>query len=356
MKKIRVILAGLLVMGLIISLSGCGTTASKATNESKETQKVGTKEDALAFYNGKTLNYIVPYATGGGYDLYARLVVPYLQKYIPGTTVVIRNIDGGGGLIGTNELYMSKADGLTFGIVNGIGVLTSQVVGQQGVKYDLTKMIWLARYNNEPKMTVVNATTPYKTIDDLKNTKTPLKFGVSGVGSSEYIGLEVTKKLFVPTMDIIPGYNNNTEADVAMLRGEVVGTSGSLSSKQALLDQKKVTPVLFYGPQKDPNFPNVPLATDLLSDKDKEFAQGYINLLQLGRGVGAPPGVPEERVALLREAFQKALSDPELLDKAKAQKLDIQYLSGPDEANIIKQSLQMPADLKDLMSKALTSK
>ena len=355
MKKIfRSLITALLVGGLLFSLSGCGTAPTKSTPSGTE-EKKATKEDALAFYNGKNINFIVPYTTGGGYDQYVRLVAPYLQKYIPGTTVVVRNIPGGGSLTGTNELYLSKNDGLTLGIINGVGMVTDQAVAQAGVKFDLNKFSWIGRFNAEPKVVVVNATSPIKTIEDLKNAKGTQKFSTNGVGSSDNVVLEITKKLFVPQMDIIPGYNTSAECDIAMLRGEVVGTSHSTSSGLALIEQKKAVPLLVYGDSRDPAYPNVPLATEILTGADKQMADDFATLLELGRDVAAPPEVPAERLALLQEAFAKALADPELLDKAKKAKLDITPLSGPELAKLFTKSLKMPEDLKTLMAKSMAT-
>lgn len=344
----RTFVSVLMVGTLALSLAGCQTSEKSNTQDKK-----GTKEDALAFYKDKNLNFIVPYNAGGGYDQYARLLAPYIQKYIPGLTVVVRNVPGGGSLTGTNELYLAKADGLTIGILNGVGMVADQAAKQAGVKFDLNKFTWLGRLNNEPKVMVVDARSSYKTIEDLKNDKNTLKFATNGVGSSEYVTLELTKKLFLPQMDIVSGYNTAAEYDVSMLRGEVLGSSGSVSSRMPLIEQKKAVPVLLYGLKRDPAFPDVPLATEITTGKDKELAANFITLLELGRDLAAPPAIPQERAELLREAIAKALADPELLSKAKQSKLDVSPLSGPEIEQLMKQSLQMPEDLKSLITKAL---
>ncbi|GAB6173984.1 tripartite tricarboxylate transporter substrate-binding protein [Paradesulfitobacterium aromaticivorans] len=350
MRKFWRMLVSILLVGTLgLSVAGCQTSQKSSNTQEKK----GTKEDALAFYKDKNLNFIVPYNAGGGYDLYARLLAPYIQKYIPGLTVVVRNVPGGGGLTGMNELYLAKVDGLTIGIMNGVGMIADQAAKQAGVKFDLNKFTWLARLNNEPKVMIIDARTKYKTIDDLKNEKETLKFATNGVGSSEYVTLEITKKLFLPQMDIVSGYNTAAEYDVSMMRGEVLGSSGSVSSRMPLIEQKKAVPVLLYGTKRDPAFPDVPLATEISSGKDKELAANFVTLLELGRDLAAPPGIPEERAEVLREAFAKALADPELLGKAEQSKLDISPLSGPEIGELMKKSLQMPEDLKELMTKAL---
>ncbi|WP_206812834.1 Bug family tripartite tricarboxylate transporter substrate binding protein [Paradesulfitobacterium ferrireducens] len=344
----RTFVSVLMVGTLALSLAGC-----QASEKSNTQSKVGTREDALAFYKDKNLNFIVPYNAGGGYDQYARLLAQYIPKYIPGLTVVVRNVPGGGSLTGTNELYLAKADGLTIGILNGVGMVADQAAKQAGVKFDLNKFTWLGRLNNEPKVMIVDARTNYKSIEDLKKDKNTLKFATNGVGSSEYVTLEVTKKLFLPQMDIVSGYNTAAEYDVSMLRGEVLGSSGSVSSRMPLIEQKKAVPVLLYGLKRDPAFPDVPLATEITTGQDKDLAANFITLLELGRDLAAPPAIPQERADLLREAIAKSLADPELVSKAKQAKLEISPLSGPEIEQLMKQSLQMPDDLKTLITKAL---
>lgn len=348
----RWLLAVALICGLPALLGGCGGQKQEAKPAAA---KPATKEDALAYYNGKTINFIVPYKTGGGYDRIARMVSPYLQKYIPGTTVVVRNVEGGGGLVGTNELYLSKPDGLTIGVLNTVGAVTNQAVGIQGVKYDLNKFTWIGRINNEPKVVVVGANSPYRSLDDLKKAGKTLKYSVNGVGSSEWVSLEILKKISRLDMDIVAGYNTTAECDMAILRGEVTGSSGSIGSKLPLIESKKVVPVLLFGKNKDPNVPEVPLAPDLFAGNDKKMAEDYITLLELGRMVAAAPETPAERAQVLREALEKSLKDPAFLEEAKKTKVEIDPLGGDATAELVKKSLTMPPELKELMAKSLGS-
>src|SRR5690242_21888590 len=101
-------------------------------------------QDGVDFYKGKTVTYIVATAPGGGYDLYGRLVAEYMQKYLPGSTFVVKNVPGAGHLIGANTIYASKADGLTLGTFN-TGLIYNQLIGREGVRFDLTKMAWIGK-------------------------------------------------------------------------------------------------------------------------------------------------------------------------------------------------------------------
>ena len=118
------------------------------------------------FFKGKTVTYIVATAPGGGYDLYGRLIAEYMQRNLPGSTFVVKNIPGAGHMIGTNTIYASKPDGLTIGTFN-TGLIYNQLIQAEGVKFDLTKMSWIGKAASEPRVFVVGAQSPIKTFEDL---------------------------------------------------------------------------------------------------------------------------------------------------------------------------------------------
>src|SRR5215510_6747519 len=138
------------------------------------------------YFKGKTVSYIVATAAGGGYDLYGRLVAEYVQRYLPGSTFVVRNMPGAGHLVGANTIYASRADGLTIGTFN-TGLIYNQLVGLPGMKFDLTKMSWIGKATTEPRTITVAQQSPIKTFADLQAAKEPLNFATSGVGSANYV-------------------------------------------------------------------------------------------------------------------------------------------------------------------------
>src|SRR3954471_547589 len=120
-----------------------------------------TAQSGADFFKGKTVTYIVATAPGGGYDLYGRLVAEYMQKYLPGSTFIVKNVPGAGNLIGTNLLYASKADGLTIGTFN-TGLIYAQMVGREGIRFDLTKLSWIGKSSSDPRVITINAKSPIK--------------------------------------------------------------------------------------------------------------------------------------------------------------------------------------------------
>jgi len=130
----------------------------------------GARAQDTSFFKGKIINYIVATKPGGGYDAYARLIGRYMQKYIPGVKVIVKNVPGAGHIIGANDTYLAKPDGLTIGTFN-TGLIYNQIVGSPGIKFDLAKYSWIGKASSETRVFIVSAKSPYKTFQDILNTK-----------------------------------------------------------------------------------------------------------------------------------------------------------------------------------------
>src|SRR3978361_1518861 len=143
-------------------------------------------EDGVDFYKGKTVKSIGAAGRGGGYDSYGRLVAEYMQRNLPGSTFVVKNMPGAGHIIGTNAIYASKADGLTLGTFN-TGLIYNQLINANGVKFDLSKMSWIGKAASDPRVIVIAAQSPIKSFADLLAQKTPVNFATAGLGSASYV-------------------------------------------------------------------------------------------------------------------------------------------------------------------------
>ena len=174
------------------------------------------RKGGAEFFKGKTVTYIVATAPGGGYDPYGRLVAEYMQKYLPGSTFVVKNMPGAGHLIGANAIYAAKPDGLTIGTFN-TGLIYNQLIGLDGVKFDLTKMSWIGKAASDPRVIACAEHSPIKTFEDLRASKEPVKFATAGIGSASYVEtVMLTNALRLPAK-VLTGYNGN-EDQLAMRR------------------------------------------------------------------------------------------------------------------------------------------
>ena len=138
------------------------------------------------FYKGKTVTYIVATSPGGGYDTYGRLVAEYMQRYLPGSTFVVRNMPGAGHMIGTNAIYASRPDGLTIGTFN-TGLIYNQLIRHDAVRFDLEKMSWVGKAAYEPRIMAIATQSPIRTYPDLVAQKQPVNFAAAGIGSAAYV-------------------------------------------------------------------------------------------------------------------------------------------------------------------------
>jgi tripartite-type tricarboxylate transporter receptor subunit TctC len=303
------------------------------------------------FYKGKTVTYIVSTAPGGGYDLYGRLIAEYMQKYLPGSTFVVKNVPGAGHLIGANTIYSSRPDGLTIGTFN-TGLIYNQLIKTEGVKFDLTKMSWIGKAASEPRVFVIAAQSPIKSFDDLRNQKEPVNFATSGIGSSNYVEINSLTNILKLPVKVLTGYNGNDD-QLAMRRGETVGGMGSRSSFEQFVKNGYGRFIAqIGGKEKD-----IPQLRDQIKDPD---GQSIVALIQsqgdIARLTAGPPDIPADRLAALRDAYKKALEDKEL--QAKAEKLDrpIDPAYGDEVLRLVKEALNQKPEVVAVLKAALEKK
>lgn len=342
---------------LLLLVAGCAppaptpTVVSPAEEAAKEAQ----------FYQGKTITFIVPYATGGGYDAWARLIAPYLSKHT-GATVVVNNMPGAGGLTATNKLYATEPNGLTIGIINGPGTLQNQLTGAAGVQYDLLKFTYIGRVTTDDRVLAVGPKGKYKTIEAMRQATDKVKLGAPGVGSDIFVESAYLAEILGFKLDLIAGYDTSEEVDLAVVRGELDGAAGSYASKVAMIRSGDLIPILQYGKRKIADLPNVPSLEDLtgISEEGKKIIKTLLALREIGRPIVAPPGVPAARAAFLEQALKKALDEPELKELAKKQKMEVIYMSAAELRQTVKDGLDLPPEqikrLQDILAKYRPSK
>ena len=303
------------------------------------------------FYKGQTVTYIVATAAGGGYDLYGRFVAEYMQRYLPGSTFVVKNVPGAGHLVGTNTIYAAKPDGLTIGTFN-TGLIYNQLIGLDGVKFDLTKMSWIGKASSEARVIVIAEQSPIKTFQQLREAKQPVNFATAGIGSAAYVETVMLTNLLKLPIKIQTGYSGNDD-QLAMRRGEIVGTVSSRSTVEQFMQNGFARFVAqIGGKEKD-----IPQLRDMVKEKD---ALSLIQLVQtqgdIQRWTAGPPGIPQDRLDALREAFRKAMEDPELQQKAAKAGRPLDPAYGDEVLAMIKGALNQPPETVSMLKQALEAK
>lgn len=303
-----------------------------------------------AFFKGKTVTYIVATAAGGGYDFYGRLVAEAMQRYLPGSTFVVRNMPGAGHILGANAIYASRADGLTLGSFN-TGLIYNQLIGLEGVKFDLAKMSWIGKAASDPRVFVISKDSPIKSFADLKKSG-QVNFATSGVGSASYVETKILADALNLPIKIITGYNG-TEDMMAMRRGEISGIIGSRSS----FDDFRKNGYGDYIAQIGGNDKDVPQLSSMIDGAD---AKALVALIQsqsdLSRFTAGPPNIPAERLATLRAAYKQAMEDKDLQAKAEKGGRPIEAAYGEELASLVKEAMNQSPQTIKLLAAALDAK
>jgi len=322
----------------VASLAACAASQAQAADE------------GAAFFKDKTVTYIVATSPGGGYDSYGRLVAEYMQRNLPGSTFVVKNMPGAGHIIGANAIYASKPDGLTIGSFN-TGLIYNQIVGAQGVKFDLSKMSWIGKAASDPRIVVIASQSPIKSFAELQAQKTPVNFATAGPGSASYVETVIlTNTLKLPVKNLT-GYNG-TDDQLAMRRGEIIGSIASRSSYATFIENG-------YGrfiAQIGGNDKDVPQLSSLVKDQK---ALDLIALVQsqgdIARLTAGPPAIPAERMKVLIDAYKKAMEDKELQGRAEKLERPVEPAYGDDVAKAITKALNQSDETKQLLAEALKS-
>ena len=324
-----------------------------------------TKADAVTdFYKGKTVTVIVGYGTGGGYDVFARLLARHLGKYIPGNpSVVVQNMPGAGSMRAVNALYnTAPKDGTAIGMFGRDMPLIAILGTNPGVQFDPRKFVWLGSssdFSNDAYILLVRKDGPVQSIEDARKPDSqPITLGVTGEGSTGTDIPILLRDTLGFKFKLVSGYPDNGAIFLALERNEVNGRTVDLSSVTSLkpewLKPDSNMRVLVQLPRatRHPMFPDVPTARELAKD-DKartliELAeQSYI----LSRPFAAPPGVPEDRAKALQAAFMAVNKDPEYLADAAKIRVEVSPVSGEVVMKAINKIADAPPDLLDYLRK-----
>lgn len=294
------------------------------------------------FYQGKTIRIIVGSDSGGLYDLWARLFAKHMPKHIPGNpNIIVQNMPGAGGLAATNYLYgLTKSDGLTLGMFQAHRYM-QQLTGAEEVKFDLRKFNWIGTMEKTEVMFFVRADAPYKSFDDVLKSSEPPRCGATGSTDGTYLLAKIFEETLRARFNLVVGYQSGNAIDLAIEKGEVICrgmiVTGHFSREPFLTWHIKGFDrhLAQSGQKRDPRMAESPTLAELMDkhktpDVSRRVAEVILAGNEYGRPMVATPGVPLDRVRILREAYAKALKDSQLLEEAKQSKLEIEPGSGEE--------------------------
>lgn len=272
---------------------------------------------AADFYRDNTPTLIVPNPAGGGNDYLARLLASYWTE-VSGGTMKVKNKVGGGGIVGTNFVYTAEPDGLTLGVMHTPTLISAWLYKEPGVEFDLAKFNWIVSVVKEPVALVVSTKAPYESIDDLKRAK-DLKFGTSLAKGSSPLAEAIVSEVFGLDSRIITGYEGGPGVGLALARGEFDAVAWSLTTSLEWVDKGWARPVLaVIDFERADAAPDVPAIVELAElSPDQEAMLRVASTLNAQKSIYTMPGVPEDRVQFLLEAFNQIMAIEGFLKQAK---------------------------------------
>jgi len=302
---------------------------------------------AQSFYEGKTITIVTSTGVGGTYDVTARLISRHMPRFIPGKpNMVVQNMPGGGNVLATNFMYtIAPKDGTSIATVHNAMPL-HQVLGGQGVRFDAAKFEWLGSSGAENEVILVWHTTGIRTLDEVKKREVIL--GGTGAGSGIVIIPRLMNALLGTRFKIVTGYKSSEDVNLALQRGEIEARAFSLISITAQrgewLRDKKITILAQVGAKRAHEIPDIPLVTELArSEDDRQIFKLMSSAPGLGRPYLTPPGVPADRLAILRSAFEATMKDKTFLAEAEKLQIDIDPIAAADITQLVLDTVNAPA-------------
>jgi tripartite-type tricarboxylate transporter receptor subunit TctC len=311
------------------------------------------------FYRDKQMQIIVRSSPGGSYDLYSRLVATHMMKHIPGNpTFITRYMTGAAGIQAVNFVEnVAPKDGTVLTIVSN-GLPADQALDlADGLKADMGKLNWIGNITSSNEVMVAWHTAPVKTFADAKTT--PLIIGAAAVSSVGTKFGAVANNLLGSKFKVIYGYPGASDLNLAMERGETQGRSSGLwatvkATTPHYIAEKKVRVLVQIGLKRDPDLPDAPLLVELAENAEQKAILEFITKCAIvGRPFAVGSGVPKERVAMLRQAFDRAVVDGEFLAEAERMRAEISPVNGQDLQQLISDIVGASAEIKAKAKKAM---
>jgi tripartite-type tricarboxylate transporter receptor subunit TctC len=316
-------------------------------------------------FKGKTIRLIIGTSTGGGVDLYGRLVAQFLGRHLPGEpTIVPQNMPGASSVVAANYVYnMAKPDGLTLGALQG-GAFFDQILGRDTAKFDWAKFTWIGSPERLEAQLYMRADSPYKTLEDIRRATEAPRCGGAGTGTTGYFVPKVLEETLGLKFKTVTGYQSGGEIDIAVERGELhcrafdIGSFVGRDPTRTWFKNGYVKSLIQTGRRRDVRLGDVPTLYELM-DKQKtpdalrRMATVVLSSGGFGRPMVAPPGMSAELARTIRAGYEKMLKDPEFIAEVKKRRYDLEPVSWEEMQNLAKEVTTQPPDVIERVKKIL---
>lgn len=316
------------------------------------------------FYKGKSIRLIIGTSVGGAMDDWGRFLAPHLSRNIPGSPdIVVQNMSGAGTVIAANYVYnVAKPDGLTLGLVNP-AIYIEQLLGAKEVRFDWPKFSWVGSPERIDQVLFMRADT-FKSLEDIRNAKEPPRCAALARSGAGYFLPKLVEEGLGAKIHMVLGYGGGGDMNLAMEKGEVHCRAGTVSAyvgrepTRSWITKGFVRALVQSGTKRYSKLADVPTIYELMEsyktpEATKRLAKVLLSSGDFGRPFIGPPGMPAERVNLLREAFAKTMNDPALLADVQKRRWDLDPTSGEELEAIAKETAVQPPEVIERMKKFL---
>jgi tripartite-type tricarboxylate transporter receptor subunit TctC len=318
------------------------------------------------FYKGKSITVIVGTTPGALYDQWSRILAAHMGRHIPGNPAfVVQNMPGAGHKIAANYLYSkTKPDGLS--LIGSIvpSLYFDQLIGRKEVQYDWAKFVWIGSPVQGEYQMYMRADSPYKSMDDVRSAKEPPKCGAQGTSDTAYYLPKLFEETLGTKFNLVTGYPGGPEIDLAVERGEILCRAFTIEaflSREPYHTWRKngfVRNIVQTGRKRDPKLGDTPTMYELMDryktpDASRRLANVVLAAGALGRPMLGTPGMPPDRVKILRDAFNATMKDPEFLAELDKRKFDLDPTPGEELDKIVKEAMSQSPDTIARLKKLL---
>jgi tripartite-type tricarboxylate transporter receptor subunit TctC len=330
---------------LLLALAAAALLASAGT---------ATADD---FFKNKQIKLIVGADAGGSYDIHARLVARFLGQHIPGNPqILVQDMQGAGSINAANYAYGGAPQDGTLLVAVLQTLVHNQIFRDKNVRFDAGQFQWIGNSTASVNVIVTWHSSPVKTFKDAQQQSVVI--GVTSAASSGGMEVALANNVLGTKFQAVTGYRGGNEIDIAIERGEVLGRAGQSwdgwkQTRPAWLKDRKLNVVVQIGQARAKDLPDIPLLTEMADDKEKrQILALYSDGVALGRPLLVGPGVPAERVAILRSAFRQTMNDPRFIAEANKMGIEPNPIFGEQLQSIVTEMLATPRDIVDKLDDA----
>lgn len=316
-------------------------------------------------FKGKIVKIVVGTSTGGGVDLYARLIGQFLGRHLPGEpALVVQNMPGASSVVAANYVYnIAKPDGLTLGALQG-GFYLEQLLGKSSVRFDWSKFTWVGSPERLEAQLYMKTNSLYKTLDDIRRASEPPRCGGAGTGATGYYVPKILEETLGLKFRLVTGYQSGAEIDLGVERGELhcrafdIGSFLAREPTRSWFKNGVVKSLIQTGRKRDPRLGDVPTLYELMEPQKtpepvRRMAATVLAAGGFGRPMVAPPNLVPEIAHALRDGFAKTLKDPEFVAEVRKRQYDLEPIAAEAMQNLAHEVVNQPTDVVERVKRLL---